>query len=147
MKKIALALACSTLSGLALADTVTLFNKSADYTMSVDYQICKAGPGANNEGFKFECGSVTNVEINSAKVSPGKNFVQITVPKPAYDSESVEVSVTRAAEKNNGQIVAQTQFNKSSLGESSCNVDAPGFAGILDDLNGSPFVVCTVARI
>jgi hypothetical protein len=150
MKKIALALVCSTLSGLALADngnTVTLINRNADNTMSVDYQICKAGPGANNEGFKFECGPVTNIEINSAKVSPGKNYVQITLPKPSYDSESVEVSVVKATEKSNGQIIAQTQFHMSSYGESTCNADAPGYAAILDDLNGSPFIVCTAASL
>ncbi len=146
MKKPALAvlLACSTLSGLALADggMATLFNKSADYTMSVDYQICKMTITPGNS--KFICGDVTTVDISNAKANPGKNFVQIAVP-----DDYSEVMIVQAVEKNGGQVVAKTIFNKSinnSYGETNCTIST-NTVGILDDMNSSPIIVCSNATL
>ncbi len=145
MKKSAIAvlLTCSTISGLALADNniVTIFNKSADFIMSVDYQLCT--PDING----VTCGPVATVDVNSAKVSPGKNFVPIAVP-----NNNTEVVVIQAVEKNGNQPVAKTIFYKypSGFNNSSEITNCKMYSnsvGILDDMNGSSSIVCTQATL
>lgn len=144
MKKIAMTLLGLCLSTTALADNAktTLFNTSQDHYMTVTYAICNYD----------QCALPQTVNLYSAKASHlGKNYAEIETPMNNGKFNVVTLRILHAVEKEivQGQptdkVIAETKSKSvcdMSIGETTTHTTLTDGVLELNDMKGSPFVVC-----